>query len=111
VEKAPRRRQPGERPTVVDTAHALLHHYKLDWSQSTMRNAEDYLLRGRWPGYLAHEGIVYIDQLSPTHRHSSSGLKDTAPTPALITLSSRPRAFTSHTVASLISCRSNVPKK
>jgi hypothetical protein len=35
----------------------------------------------------------------PTHRHSSTGLTDTAPTPELITLSSRPRPFTSHTLA------------
>jgi integrase len=69
VERAPRRGQPGERPTVVDAVHALLHHHKLDWSQSTMRNAEDYLLRGRWPGYLAHEGIVYVDQLSTESFH------------------------------------------
>jgi hypothetical protein len=36
---------------------------------------------------------------SPTHRHSSTGLTDIALTPALITLSGRPRAFTSHTLS------------
>jgi hypothetical protein len=35
----------------------------------------------------------------PTHRHSSSSLAHTAPTPALTTLSSRRRAFTSHTLS------------
>ena len=36
---------------------------------------------------------------SPAHRHSSSGFTDSAPTPTFITLSSRPRTFTSHTLA------------
>ncbi|MGH7722110.1 MAG: hypothetical protein ACRENL_04650 [Candidatus Dormibacteria bacterium] len=57
-------RRPGERPTVAEAARALIHHHKLDWSVTTLRNAEDYLLRGRFPEYLAHEGIVHLDQLS-----------------------------------------------
>jgi integrase len=54
----------ADRLTVEDTVHALLHHHKLDWSQSTLRNAEHYLLEGRWPEYLAHHEIVCLDQLS-----------------------------------------------
>ncbi|PZR78584.1 MAG: hypothetical protein DLM65_12465 [Candidatus Aeolococcus gillhamiae] len=60
----PRGVWPGGRPTVADAARALIHHHKLDWSTTTLRNAEDYLLRGRFPEYLAHEGIVHLDQLS-----------------------------------------------
>jgi len=43
---------------------ALLHHHKLDWSATTLANAEHYLLKGRWPEFLAYHGIVHIDQLT-----------------------------------------------
>lgn len=56
--------RPGERPTVAEAARAVLQHHRLDWSITTIRNAEAYLLRGRFPEYLSHEGVVYLDQLS-----------------------------------------------
>lgn len=52
------------RPTVLEAAHALLHHHRIDWSVTTLRNAEYYLIKGRWPEYLAHHDIVFLDQLS-----------------------------------------------
>ena len=52
------------RPTVREAVLALLHHHSVDWSVTTRRNAEYHLLKGRWPEFLAHHGIGYIDQLS-----------------------------------------------
>lgn len=60
----PRRARPGDRPTVADATRALIHRHRLDWSNTTLRNAEHYMLRGRWPEYLEHQGIEFIDQLS-----------------------------------------------
>ena len=42
----------------------MIHNHQLDWSVTTLRNAGDYLLRGRFPEYLAHHGVTFVDQLS-----------------------------------------------
>ncbi len=65
-DRGPGQARPGQRLTVADAARAMINHHRLDWSVTTLRNADDYLLRGRFPEFLAHEGIAYVDQLS-TH--------------------------------------------
>ena len=64
ADRAPSRGVAGRRPTVEDAVHAMLASHRVDWSGTTQRNAEHYLLKGRWPEYLVHRGIVHIDQLT-----------------------------------------------